>query len=150
MFFLWLISVSMVAQSGNGTLTLNVTELRSGKGHVLASLYNGPDGFPDKNDRAVQYAKTSISNHASKLVFSKLPYGCYAISLLHDENNNLKMDYGLFNIPKNGYGFSNNAKVVFGPLDFDNAKITFSAAINKKTILIKYYSKELHQFRVHH
>jgi uncharacterized protein (DUF2141 family) len=140
--FLLLISITTVAQSGNGTLSLTVTGLRSDKGHLLVSLYNGPDGFPDKNDRAVQYARASISHRTSKLEFSHLPYGCYAISLLHDENNNLKMDYGLFNIPKEGFGFSNNAKVVFGPPDFDDAKITFSEVNSKTTIQIKYFSKK--------
>ena len=41
---------------------------------------------------------------------------------MHDENKNRRMDKGMFGIPKEGYGFSNDAMGFMGPPGFDKAK----------------------------
>jgi uncharacterized protein (DUF2141 family) len=41
----------------------------------------------------------------------------------------------MLGIPKEGYGFSNNAGSTFGPPSFDDAKITLDR--EKKVVLIK-------------
>ncbi|MEP6360832.1 MAG: DUF2141 domain-containing protein, partial [Balneola sp.] len=38
-----------------------------------------------------------------------LPFGEYAIAVYHDKNENGKIDTNLLGIPKEDYGFSNNA-----------------------------------------
>ncbi len=43
------------------------------------------------------------------------PAGTYAISVYYDINDNGKLDTGLFRIPKEKIGFSNNARGRFGP-----------------------------------
>ncbi|MEN8835700.1 MAG: DUF2141 domain-containing protein [Polaribacter sp.] len=56
--------------------------------------------------------------------------------MFYDENNNGKMDTKLFGVPKEPYGFSNNAKGFMGPPSFEEAK--FTLASNKKIkILLK-------------
>ncbi len=68
-------------------------------------------------------------------MLENMPPGEYAISLLHDENDNEKMDTGLMGIPKEGYGASNDAKVTFGPPKFADAR--FPLTQNQTTIRIK-------------
>ena len=46
----------------------------------------------------------------------------YAVAIYHDQNSNNEFDT-LFAIPTEKYGFSNNAKVFFGPPKFDDASI---------------------------
>jgi uncharacterized protein (DUF2141 family) len=59
--------------------------------------------------------------------------GKYAFKYFHDENNNnKKMDTNVIGIPKEGYGFSNNAKGRFGPPDF---KDTIFEIKNDTTII---------------
>ena len=55
-----------------------------------------------------------------------LPFGRYAISAYHDENGNGELDTGLFGIPSEDYGFSNNARGGFGPPDFADAAFDFT------------------------
>ena len=56
------------------------------------------------------------------VTFEDLPYGTYAITILHDENGNLKVDANFLGIPKEGYGFSNNARNLFRAPKFEEAK----------------------------
>ncbi|NUO00517.1 MAG: DUF2141 domain-containing protein, partial [Saprospiraceae bacterium] len=44
------------------------------------------------------------------LTVKGLAKGKYAVQLYHDENGNGKMDFNLLGIPKEGYGFSNDAR----------------------------------------
>ena len=65
-----------------------------------------------------------------KASFKNIPYGIYAISVLHDENMSNKMDIGFFG-PKEGYAFSYDPNG-FGIPDFDECKFS----LNKSTKII--------------
>lgn len=54
--------------------------------------------------------RVKINDGKAKVVFSNLPQGIYALNVLHDENNNGKIDKGLIK-PKEGIGFSNYTKI---------------------------------------
>lgn len=51
-----------------------------------------------------------------------LPPGDYAISAIHDENDNKKLDKSFIGMPTEGVAFSNNAKVSFGPPKFEKVR----------------------------
>jgi uncharacterized protein (DUF2141 family) len=59
-----------------------------------------------------------------EIEFENLNYGQYAIAILHDEDSDDEMKTGIFGIPKEGYGISNNVKGRFGPPSFNDAKIS--------------------------
>ena len=40
---------------------------------------------------------------------------------MHDTNDNKELDSNLFGMPKEGFGFSNDAMGMFGPPDFKKA-----------------------------
>ncbi|MDR2086592.1 MAG: DUF2141 domain-containing protein, partial [Dysgonamonadaceae bacterium] len=50
-------------------------------------------------------------------------HGDYAVSIFHDENDNYKLDTGMFGIPVEKTGFSNNAKGVMGPPKFKDCVV---------------------------
>ena len=47
--------------------------------------------------------------------------GTYAVAIYHDENGNKKFDKNFFGLPTEGFGFSNNPGILFGPPDHDEA-----------------------------
>ena len=50
----------------------------------------------------------SISNNKARVTFAGLPEGQYAATILHDENNNEKIDKKfMLPLPSEGVGFSN-------------------------------------------
>lgn len=57
----------------------------------------------------------------------KLPYGDYAIAVYHDKNENGELDSNILGIPKEAYGFSNNARGRFGPASWKDAHFTVSS-----------------------
>ena len=63
--------------------------------------------------------------------------GTYAIALLHDENANGKADKALI-IPKEGFGFSRDAKVRMGPPKFSAAAFTVADDPVQQRITMRY------------
>lgn len=53
-----------------------------------------------------------------------LPPGNYAISVYHDVNSDGELNTNFLGIPKEPYGFSNNARASFGPPKFTEASFT--------------------------
>lgn len=89
------------------TLTVKVDGLRNSKGVVQFALYNQDGTIPDeKYEHYYQKGTSGIEDGSASLTFSNLPQGSYAINILHDENENGKIDKGLI-LPIEGIGFSN-------------------------------------------
>jgi uncharacterized protein (DUF2141 family) len=112
-------------------LTINISGLNSNKGTLVVAIYDQKEAFLKKEFIS---DTVKIKNKKSVITFKNLPQGEYAVSFLHDENNNKKMDTNFFGIPKEGYGCSNNAKGFMGPPKYDDAKFQLTA---NKIIQIK-------------
>lgn len=99
---------------------MTVSDLRSAKGQVLACLTTRADAFPDCEKDPLARKLTVPAASEVHLDFGAVPAGRYAISLIHDENANGKLDTRLM-IPREGYGFSLDAPVRMGPPKFERA-----------------------------
>lgn len=128
LFILLLLRAGMVTGQTDNTLKVLITGLHSSNGSVLVSLFNQDNGFPSQSGKAFKKEKINIEGGIASTIIRDIPPGTYAIAVLHDENNNLEMDTRLFGLPKEGYGFSNNAKGLFGPPSFRDARFAFSPA----------------------
>jgi uncharacterized protein (DUF2141 family) len=64
-----------------------------------------------------------------------LPIGTYAIGVFHDVNGNNSLDTNFLGIPKEQYGFGNDATGSFGPPSFNDAAITVSKDATHTIIL---------------
>jgi uncharacterized protein (DUF2141 family) len=132
----WLVLFALAASTealadsppAKGTLTVNLSQLRSNKGKVGCTLYDGPRGFPTDPTAAIQTKWCAIDGTTSSCRFDALAAGTYAVACFHDENDNSKMDRGLFGIPSEGVVVSNHAKGSFGPPKWDDAKFQFPGA----------------------
>jgi uncharacterized protein (DUF2141 family) len=101
-------------------VSADVTGLRSAKGQVMACLTTRADAFPDCAKDPAARKLTVPATSAHRLDFGMVPDGDYAISLIHDENGNGKLDTRLM-MPREGFGFSRDAPVSFGPPRFAKA-----------------------------
>jgi uncharacterized protein (DUF2141 family) len=59
--------------------------------------------------------------------FGKLPPGEYAVVVVHDENDNGKLDTGFLGFGGESYAYSNDAKPLFGRPGFDEVKFAVTA-----------------------
>lgn len=122
----------------DGQIAITITELRSAKGMVRACITAAAKLFPrcDKDPSAL-----ILSLPAGKqvdMVFSDLKPGRYAIAVLHDENANGKFDRVLGIMPKEGFGFSRDAKVTRSPPKFEAAAFDFGGSAQTLSIRMRY------------
>lgn len=91
------------------SLTVKVAGLENSKGAMVFALYNKDGSIPDQKFRNY-YRKqsTNIVKNKSEIKFINLPQGVYAVTVLHDENNDGKVDTKfMLPLPNEGVGFSN-------------------------------------------
>ena len=113
-----------IAQEDTFTLTVNISGLNSDKGTLMVGLYNKKEDFLKKRYKG---EISKINNKKSVVIFKDIPKGEYAVSFVHDENDNKKMDTNFLGIPKEDYGCSNNAKGFMGPPSYEDAKFNLNS-----------------------
>ncbi|WP_371819692.1 DUF2141 domain-containing protein [Erythrobacter sp. 3-20A1M] len=120
-----------------GDVRVTVTGLRSDHGQVLACLTADAKDFPDCSKDPAARRRAIPAQDGMQFTFSDVPQGEYAIALLHDENANGKADKALM-VPKEGFGFSRNAKLRLGPPSFSSAAFAVDGPLVKHTIRMRY------------
>ncbi len=120
------------------TVTVSVTEVRSAKGVVRACMTAEPVRFPSCNTATGAHSVVVPADGSITLTFAGVAPGRYAIALLHDENNNGKMDRAMGMMPREGYGFSRDAPVRMGPPRFEAAAFEVGAQEVTKRIRMRY------------
>ena len=88
-------------------LVAEIGPLRNQAGSVGCRLYTSGPGFPEAAKGTVEQRVTIGGTHA-KCTFDRLPPGKYAVTVMHDENDNQKLDKNFVGMPVEGYGVSNN------------------------------------------
>lgn len=127
------------AAAGAGDLKVTVSGLRSAKGAVMACLTAVPRAFPEcKADPAARHLVVPAMPGGSVVLdFGAVPAGGYALSVFHDENGNGKLDTVLM-IPREGFGFSRDAPVHFGPPRFAAARFAVGDAAEALRVKMRY------------
>jgi len=135
--------VPQIARADDGvTVTVAIAGLRNTKGNILACLTTRAATFPecDKDPHSLRLtvpARDTSAKGGPALVFRHVAPGTYAVSLFHDENANGRLDKTM-GIPSEGYGFSRDAAIRFGPPKFDAAKVTVASADVVLPIKVRY------------
>ena len=106
------------SQDNLQTIKVSVDNVNNDLGKVIFSLHS-QDTFMTKE--SLQRAEGEIVNNKVEVVFENVVSGTYAIMVLHDENENYKMDFDNDGMPIESYGMSNNP-LSYGPPQFIDAK----------------------------
>lgn len=129
--------LSGTAAPAGSRIIIEVTNLRSGQGLVRACLTTEPSAFPACKGDVVSQRLTVPASDAAQLRFKNVEPGRYAIALLHDENGNGRIDKMLM-VPREGFGFSRDAKVAFGPPKFADAAFVIGSDDSRQAIRMRY------------
>lgn len=129
---------SVVFCRAQSNLTVNIKNLKNSDGDILVGLYDNDSNFPRKVSTGKVIKVTEKEMHVT---FPDIKPGNYAVSVLHDENQNKDMDQGTLGIPKEGYGFSNNVMGVMGPPSFRKASFHVPDGDSSITIKMKYQKR---------
>jgi uncharacterized protein (DUF2141 family) len=120
------------APTGKIIVQVNGFENNNGKARLLIFSSKEKTSFPKEKDKAYGKFIVPIIDNKVLFTFENLPFGDYAISVHHDEDNNGKVNSNFLGIPNEGLGASNDAKGFMGPPNFEKAKLK----LNKEQITI--------------
>ena len=119
------------AVSGNSgtSITIQVHNVRNNHGRVHVDVCPRErflaDGCPWHANVPAQTGTTTIT-------VPGVPPGDYAVQAFHDENSNDHIDRAMFGIPREGVGFSRDARIVLSPPSWHDA--VFSHGITAQTL----------------
>jgi len=118
--FLLSASTTITGASTNPGAGLNVKvdKIKNDKGKLVVALFDSKDNFLKKT---VSELSLDIGENGEVIAeFSNIPPGTYAIAAYHDKNEDGKLNTFML-VPREDYGFSNNARSMIGPPSFKSA-----------------------------
>ncbi|MFQ5784859.1 MAG: DUF2141 domain-containing protein [Alphaproteobacteria bacterium] len=111
-------------------IIVHVNNVRSAAGLITATVYgNKAEKFLKKEGKLVR-VRVPARKGSVDICLPVAKPGVYAVTVYHDENGNRDFDKSWFGIPEEGYGISNNPKIVLAPPDFSDAEFK---AMNGRT-----------------
>jgi uncharacterized protein (DUF2141 family) len=118
-----ILAVAFSLLFAGGPRLLVVEGLASDKGKVLVAIFNKSAGFPSESNKAVLLKEAKAIKGRVEIPLDNLPAGTYAIACFHDANADGELNTNLLGIPKERYGFSNNARPGFRAPTYAEASV---------------------------
>jgi uncharacterized protein (DUF2141 family) len=130
---------SPAPNEGNCSLTIHVTGFRNTKGLLGAELFTSSAGWPEDVSKSFRHEHFPIEGDHGTARFDHIPAGKYGVVVLHDENENQKLDRNIFLVPKEGFGFANNPHVllVAPPIEKATIPVTCPATTTEIRLIYK-------------
>lgn len=121
-----LMLVASIAEAA--TFRIHVSGVTVASGNILVAVHNDAEAFPKDESKATHKLKVAAIKGETVIDILNVPPGEYAVAVVHDENGNDKMDKSGLGLPKEDFGFSNDAMGTFGPPSFKKAKVVVAPA----------------------
>lgn len=118
------------------TLRVDVEGLRDRKGHLLFCLTRQTKDFLscDKDPTAIH---GSVAADTAAIKFENMAPGEWALLMIHDSNGNGKLDKR-FGIPREGFGFSGNPVIRFGPPSAGAVRFVLPSGTSEQRLKMRY------------
>jgi uncharacterized protein (DUF2141 family) len=137
--FLFIGVLSLMSQQVNAKeVVVNIENIDIEKpGNIMVMLYGDKVSLKDHTKALAVKVMPALADKLT-VTFSSVPME-FAIKVLHDENENGQVTKNWTGfIPAEGLGFSNGAKLSFGPPTFERAKVILDNTTSAITIKIIY------------
>ncbi|MBD0776705.1 DUF2141 domain-containing protein [Maribacter sp. ANRC-HE7] len=103
-------------------VTVNIENVLNANGKILASLHNSETFLKGEG---LDHIAMKSTKGTLTLTFEGVVPGTYAIMVLHDENDNQRMDFEANGMPKENYA-TTGVMALYGPPSFDSSKFEVS------------------------
>lgn len=104
-----------------GSINATVSNVQGNEGKVIFGLYNAENFMKSEPEYSVE---AKIKDGKAIANFENIPQGTYAVLVLHDKNDNNRMDFEPNGMPAEDYGSSGNT-VSYGPPNWAESKFDF-------------------------
>jgi uncharacterized protein (DUF2141 family) len=111
--------------------------LRNMRGTIHLCMTRSPVHFPNCGDDPAAVKRSVPAASATRIDFSGIAPGFYALSVIHDENRNGRLDT-LLGIPREGFGFSRNPVIRFGPPRFAQVRFDAASGLSRQSVRMQY------------
>lgn len=129
------IAMLLGAASAPGTLLVQVGNVRAQTGTVHVDICTEAQFLKDCPRSADAPAKVGTT----VVTLTGLPPGRYAAQVYYDQNGNHKLDRALFGVPKEGVGFSNDAKIRMSPPKWGEAMFSYAGQPQAIKLRLRYF-----------
>ena len=104
-----------------GTLVVMASGFKSGGGQFVLNVFASKAGYPLDSSQALRKVTGEVTHERMEIGIEGIPFGNYAVTVLHDEDSSGKMTKGFLGMPKEAIGISNNPRSYFGAPDYEDA-----------------------------
>ncbi len=115
---------------------VTVTGIRNANGHIRVAVCAKADFL---KPHCPYTGKAQAAPGSVLVIVPNVPPGTYAAQAFHDENDNGQIDRTFFGVPTEALGFSNNAKMFFGPPSFTAASFPVTNPTTKISFSLRYF-----------
>jgi uncharacterized protein (DUF2141 family) len=123
---------------GTGRVEVTMTGFKSEEGQARLALFLDERSWPDGEEFVFAAVVLPIREGQAVAEFEEVPAGPFAVSVFHDKDGNGKLDSDMLGIPSEDYGFSADARDMFGPPSFEEARLELAAGESKQiTVQVK-------------
>jgi uncharacterized protein (DUF2141 family) len=129
---------SPAAKDADCSIIIHVSGFRNTKGVLGAELFTSSAGWPEDVAKSFRHAHFPIDGDHATARFDHIPAGRYGVVVLHDENENEKLDRNIFTVPKEGFGFANNPRVLLVAPPIEKASIPVTCPTTATDIRLIY------------
>ncbi|MDB4986313.1 MAG: hypothetical protein JWN04_1491, partial [Myxococcaceae bacterium] len=123
----------------SGRIELKITGLRSSRGQVFVALFLSDKKFPGTPPPGTLSRNAKIVNQVAEVQFESVPPGEFAITVFHDEDGDGELRTNFIGIPKEGIGFSRDARARIGAPNYDDAKLMLRPGQLEKLTITMWY-----------
>ena len=117
------------AQDATLSLTVSVEDAEPNVGQIIISLFDSGNYLQTPT---LQQTGPVDENGRCVFVFRGLATGEYAATAVYDEDMDGELDTGLFRIPTEKIGYSNNAKGRMGPASYEDTRFLLTPTTNTR------------------
>jgi uncharacterized protein (DUF2141 family) len=118
------------------TVLVTVTGVRNSHGHVRVAICSKADFL---KPHCAYTGNAPAATGDVLVIVENVPPGIYAAQAFHDEKDTGRIDRTLLGLPEQGMGFSNNARMFFGPPRFSAAQFVVAENTVKITFSLRYF-----------
>lgn len=135
-FTLAAIAMAAALPARAATVEVTVAGVRNGEGIVLVAVC--PEG-QFLRDTCAHQARAPAQAGETVVRVEGLPPGTYAVQAFHSEDGSGRLRRSFLGVPRDGIGFSRDAKFNYGPPRFADAAVRIGPDGGRVRLTLRYY-----------
>lgn len=130
------IMLALAMAEAAGSITMTIGNVRNARGKVVVDL------CPQERflgDGCIHHAEAQARAGTTVITIENVPAGNYAVQAFHDENANGEVDRAMLGIPREGVGFSRDARIGLSPPKWRDAYFVHQGRAEAIRFRLRYF-----------